>query len=48
MTTEPTFDDNKKEGLPPFVSSWRQLYGFVIVNLIVTITVFYTLKKYFE
>ncbi len=40
--------DANADGLPPFVRSWQQLYGFVIVNLILTIIVFYILKNYFQ
>ncbi len=48
MTTKTTPPNNQNDGLPPFVRSWPQLYGFVIVNLLLTIVVFYFLKQFFK
>jgi hypothetical protein len=36
------------EGKPPLVSSWRNLYILVLVNLAVLIAVFYAFTKAFE
>ncbi|MFT4032500.1 MAG: hypothetical protein QM669_08765 [Siphonobacter sp.] len=33
--------EKKEEGLPPFVRSWRQLYGIVIANLFLIILLFW-------
>ncbi len=48
MAIKSSLDNTKNDGLPPFVSSWRQLYGFVIANLVATIAIFYVLKQYFQ
>ncbi len=31
----------KPDGLPPFVKSWKQLYGLVIAALVLLIVLFY-------
>lgn len=40
--------DRSDEGKPPLVSSWRNLYILVLVNLVVLIAVFYAFTKAFE
>ena len=34
--------------LPPFVRSWRQLYGLVIGSLVLEIILFYLFMRYFS
>jgi len=44
-------DGNAKEdldGLPPFVSSWPQLYALLIATLFVLIALFYLFMTHFE
>ncbi len=48
MAIKPSPNNIKKDGLPPFVNSWRQLYGFIIANLVATIALLYVLKQYFQ
>jgi len=33
---------------PPFLGSWRRLYGLVLLNLAILILVFYLFTKAFE
>ncbi len=40
--------EEEKEGLPPFVRSWRQLYGLVIANLILMILLFWWFTEAFS
>jgi hypothetical protein len=47
MPTVPPNVDTK-EGLPPFVNSWRQLYGLVLLNLALTIGLLWAFTVYFE
>lgn len=37
-----------EDGLPPFVSSWRQLYALIIAALVVLIVLFYWFTVTFE
>ena len=37
-----------KESLPPFVKSWRQLYQWVVLSLVLTIGLLYLFGKYFS
>ena len=37
-----------KESLPPFVKSWRQLYLWVVLSLVLTIALLYLFGKYFS
>jgi len=39
---------NETEGLPPFIKSWRQMYGIVIGTLAVLMLLFYAMMRYFE
>jgi hypothetical protein len=48
MSAKPTPNSETNDGLPPFVSSWPQLYGFVVVSLVLTIVLFIVLKRYFQ
>jgi len=48
MTTENHEIERNDEGKPPLVSSWRNLYILVLVNLGVLIAVFYAFTKAFE
>lgn len=41
-------EEDPKEGLPPFINTWEQMYAVVIVNLIVLIGLFYWFTKAFE
>ncbi len=40
--------DQETEGLPPFVSSWRQLYAIIIGVLSLLIVLFYAFMLYFQ
>lgn len=40
--------ENPREGLPNFISSWAQLYWFVIGNLVAVMAFLYWLTKTFE
>ena len=48
MKTEEHEIDTGDEGKPPLVSSWRNLYGLVLLNLVVLIVLFYAFMKTFE
>ena len=48
MKTEEHDLERADEGKPPLVSSWRNLYILVLVNLGVLIAVFYAFMKAFE
>jgi hypothetical protein len=48
MKTEDRAVDREDGGKPPLVSSWRNLYILVLVNLVVVIAVFYAFTKAFE
>jgi len=48
MTTEGHEIETGDEGKPPLVSSWRNLYALVLVNLVVLIALFYAFMKAFE
>lgn len=48
MMTENQDIERDDEGRPPLVSSWRNLYILVLVNLGVLIAVFYAFTKAFE
>lgn len=37
-----------RDGLPPFVSSWPQLYKLLIATLVVLIALFYLFMTHFE
>lgn len=41
-------EHNNDPELPPMFKTWRGLYIFVLVNLVVMITLFYLFTKYFE
>jgi len=40
--------EDDTSGLPPFVKTWKQLYGIVIAELVVLIALFYWFTKTFE
>ena len=48
MMTEDHEMKGDDEGKPPLVSSWRNLYTIVLVNLVVLIALFYAFTKAFE
>jgi hypothetical protein len=48
MKTEELKIEREDEGKPPLVSSWRNLYVLVLVNLVVLIALFYMFMKAFE
>ena len=48
MKTEEHQSDMDDEGKPPLVSSWRNLYALVLVNLVVLIVLFYAFMKAFD
>jgi hypothetical protein len=48
MKTEKPEIEMEDEGKPPLVSSWRNLYTLVLVNLGVLIALFYAFMKAFE
>ena len=48
MKTEDPEIERADEGKPPLVSSWRNLYTLVLVNLAVLIALFYAFTKAFE
>ena len=48
MKTEEHDIERGDEGKPPLVSSWRNLYTLVLVNLVVLIALFYVFMKAFE
>jgi len=48
MKTEEREIEAGHEGKPPLVSSWRNLYALVLVNLVVLIALFYAFMKAFE
>lgn len=37
-----------RDGLPPFVSSWKQLYGVLIGALLLQIVLFYVFMTHFQ
>lgn len=39
---------NDRDGLPPFVSSWKQLYAVLIGALVLQIVLFYVFMNYFQ
>ncbi|MCF2487347.1 hypothetical protein [Dyadobacter sp. CY347] len=39
---------NDRDGLPPFVRSWKQLYQLLIGTLILLIVLFYLFMKHFQ
>jgi len=41
-------DSESLEGVPSFIKSWKQIYWFVIIELVVLIGVFYYFTKSFE
>jgi len=48
MKTEEHEIEMGDEGKPPLVSSWRNLYILVLVNLVVLIALFYGFMRAFE
>lgn len=48
MKTEEREIEPGDEGRPPLVSSWKNLYIIVLVNLVVLIALFYAFMKTFE
>jgi hypothetical protein len=48
MKTEEHDIEREDEGKPPLVSSWRNLYVLVLMNLVVLIALFYAFMKAFE
>lgn len=40
--------NQSEDGLPPFVSSWRQLYLIIIVSLVLLIALFYWFTVTFQ
>ena len=48
MKTEKPEIERSDVGKPPLVSSWRNLYILVLVNLVVLIALFYFFMKTFE
>ncbi|WP_439557370.1 hypothetical protein [Dyadobacter sp.] len=41
-------ENNPRDGLPPFVNSWRQLYIVMIATLAVLILLFYLFMRHFQ
>ena len=39
---------DENDSLPPFVKSWRQLYLWVVLSLVLTIALLYLFGKYFS
>ncbi|WP_165940171.1 hypothetical protein [Dyadobacter psychrotolerans] len=37
-----------RDGLPPFVKNWPQLYGLLLGTLVVLIVFFYLFMKHFQ
>jgi len=48
MAIEEQEIETDDEGKPPLVSSWRNLYILVLLNLVVLIALFYSFTKAFE
>ncbi len=40
--------EDENDSLPPFVKSWRQLYLWVVLSLVLTIALLYLFGKYFS
>ncbi len=40
--------ENSRDGLPPFIRNWPQMYGVVIGTLFVLILLFYLMMRYFS
>jgi hypothetical protein len=38
----------KDNDLPPFVKSWKQFYGLLVLWLIILIVLFYLFTRYFR
>jgi hypothetical protein len=41
-------DSEDRDGLPPFVNSWKQLYGLLIGTLVLLIALFYLFMTHFQ
>ena len=41
-------EQDENDSLPPFVKSWRQLYLWVVLSLVLTIALLYLFGKYFS
>ena len=48
MTEPDSMNHSETEGLPPFVSTWRQMYTIVIGTLILMIVLFYAFMIHFQ
>ena len=46
MTPNDTKHDTREEP-PPILSTWKRLYGFVLLNLVILIVLFYAFTRYF-
>jgi hypothetical protein len=42
-----TYNENEKNELPPFFKTWKQLYTFVLLELLACLLLFYTITTYF-
>jgi hypothetical protein len=40
--------EDPKEGLPPLIKSWQQMYLIVFGNLVLLILIFYWFTRYFS
>ena len=40
--------DSPRDGLPPFVKTWPQMYAFVVGFLVLVIVLLYLLMRYFQ
>lgn len=47
MNNEPEILD-EQESPPPFLGSWRNVYGVVFLNLVFLVLLFYIFTKVFE
>lgn len=39
---------NNIDGLPSFIRNWQQMYGIVLITLLLEIIIFYALTIYFR
>ncbi|WP_177196943.1 hypothetical protein [Dyadobacter koreensis] len=48
MDKKDRLENGREDGLPPFVSSWQQLYTLLIATLVILIALFYLFMTHFE
>jgi len=48
MDKKDRIENGREDGLPPFVSSWPQLYTLLIATLVILIALFYIFMTHFE